>query len=180
MKILLTAFVLLGFVACDSARPSANISGNREFAARLENRKAQIPAAWKLLSVCSFEFYVPPDFEEKKVQPIDSCVKNYVGENIELLIDEIGTGIDPPDFSRSHEYSLEKDYLLEKTVVDGEPAEIITFAGANEIISRKDLIYSAVLDVPQAGLTIWAHCQNTADRETAKKIFKSVKFPAKE
>lgn len=172
MKILLTVSVLVMAMACDIAlQPKvANVAVNKESISVTNDGSDKVPADWKQISVCSFEFYIPPDFKEEKVQGTDSCVKNFVSRNIKLLIDEVDVGIEPQIYSRSGSYSAEKDYLLEKTVVDGKSAEIITFSATKETRAKKDFIYGAVLDIPQVGLTIWAYCKSTEDREITKKI----------
>jgi len=183
MKILLITFVLLEALACNNIgkrQDPAPTAENKEPARVAENSRTELPADWKLISACSLQFYVPRDFKEEKTQGIDSCVKTYAGKNIQLSIDKVLVGIDLPNYSRSNEYSTKSDYSLEKTSVDGKRAEIITFSVGETASNRSDLIYIAIFDIPEAGLTMLADCKSVEGRKSAINIFKSVKFVGNE
>jgi hypothetical protein len=156
MRILLIAILMWTVIDCNSHERKESVLSND-----LER-----------ITQCGIEFYIPSNLKEEKIQPIDSCAKEYRSENIRLLIDVLeGTIISDTSFTRSTEYSGEKDFKVERIKIDGKQAEIITFLGTG----RKGLDYGAVLDIPQMNLTIWTYSKSQEDREIAIKVFKSIR-----
>ena len=153
---------------------ACNVHEQKKSANIPENKEAVLPTDWKLITECDIQFYVPSNLKEKTVETIDSCVKVYVSENIELSIDVL-EGQPKSDFSRSNEYSELSNFRLEKTVVDGQQAEIFTFSVAGMNLMVKGLDFGAVLDVPQMNLSMWAYSKSPEERENVIKIFKSVR-----
>jgi len=148
--------------------------------ARAQNKKPSIPDGWKKIEACGITFYAPPDLEEEKVQGIDSCVKEYRSKNIILSLDVLGY-IGKESDTRRDEHSDEKDFQIVKTKIGGRKAEIITHYETKDSKKWKDLPYSATLFVSVTGkdggnLTIWTNSRSAEDRETAKKIFATVRF----
>jgi hypothetical protein len=138
------------------------------------------PTDWKLVSECSIEFYIPSDFKEEKVQPIDSCVLKYQNGKTVMLLDVLG--YITPDESRKDEYSDNRDFTYVKTKIDGRKAEIITVLESDEDRNAKGLNYAAVLFVPQmrkdgGNLTIWINSVNEEERKKAMQIYQTVRFP---
>ena len=144
-----------------------------------QNRNSIVPNDWKKIEACGITFYVPYDLEEEGIRGIDSCVKRYRSKNILLSLDVLGYKL-KKSASRKDEYSDEKDFQIVKTKTDGREAEIITHYETDNSEQWKDLPYSATLFVPQmrkdcCNLTIWTNSRTTQDRETAEKIFATVR-----
>jgi hypothetical protein len=166
MKILLITILIWTITGC-------NVSVNKESINVPEIKESIISADWRRINECGTEFYVPSALKEKKVQGIDSCVKEYRGGNIRLELDVLeGTTAPESVYSRSGEYSNKSEFKLTKTVIDGQKAEIITYTDLN----TDGVNYGAVLDFPQRGFTMWAYNATQEDREMALKIFDSVRF----
>jgi hypothetical protein len=164
MKILIITTIIWTAIACHTPEQKESIIVP-------EIEQATLPADWKRINECGFEFYIPSNLKEEKIQPFDSCAKEYGSENNRLLLDVIeGTAQTDSNFTRSKEYSKENDFKFEKTVIDGQSAEITTFVGTG----RKGLDYGAVLDIPQMNLTIWTYSKSREEREKAIKVFKSI------
>ncbi|HLM62086.1 MAG TPA: hypothetical protein VK308_14870 [Pyrinomonadaceae bacterium] len=148
--------------------------------ANAQNKKVAFPDGWKKIEACGITFYAPADLKEEKVQGIDSCVRRYRSKNILLNLDVLGYLL-KESASRESEYSDEKDFQIVKTKIDGRKAEIIMHYETENLEQWKDLLYSATLFVPKmhkdgGNLTIWTNNRNSKDRETAKKIFETVRF----
>jgi hypothetical protein len=136
------------------------------------------PVDWKLVSECSLEFYIPPDFKEETVKPIDSCVRKYRSDKTVIVLDVIGYFT--PDASRKDLYSDKRDFTYHKTKIDGRKAEIITVFELDA--SEDGLNYAAVLFMPQmrkdgGNLTIWINSANEEERKKAMQIYPTVRFP---
>jgi len=146
------------------------------------NQKLIIPDGWKKIEECGLSFYAPSNLKEIKVQPYDSCAKQYRNKNIVFSLDLIENG-GSESSSRSGEYSDEKDFQIVKTIIDGQKAELITYYLSNDggFKERQDLFYGAVLYVPlidknDDNLTIWTYSRTAEDREIAKQIFETIHF----
>jgi hypothetical protein len=146
-----------------------------------QNKKLDIPESWKKIQECGLFFSVPPSLKELKIQPIDSCVKDYRSKDILFSLD-VFEGGGKESGSRRNEYSGAKDFQVAETIVDGRKAEIISYyESGNSFKQREDLPYGAVLYVPVINergdnLTIWTYSRSTEDRETTKKIFETIRF----
>jgi hypothetical protein len=146
-----------------------------------QNKKSVVPDGWKKLEACGITFYAPSDFEEENIRGKDSCVKSYRSKNILLTLDVLGY-IGKESNSRKDELSDEKDFQIVKTKIDGRKAEIITYYETENKEQWKDLLYEATLFVPVidkkdgGNLTIWTNSRTAENRETAKKIFATVRF----
>jgi hypothetical protein len=144
-------------------------------------QKQSVPSTgWKLVSECSVEFYIPSDFKEEKVKPIDSCVLKYQNDKTVMMLDVLG--YITPDASRKDEYSDNRDFTYVKTKIDGRKAEIITVLESDEDRNAKGLNYAAVLFVPQmrkdgGNLTIWINSVSAEERKKAMVIYQTVRFP---
>src|SRR5947199_643532 len=124
---------------------------------------------WKRIRDCSVIFSLPPEVKERKVHPIDSCVRQYRSPNILIELDAI-MYVDL-NGSRRDEYSDNPEFNLKNTIIDGQKAEIITCLSKN-IKEANGLNYIAVLYVPQmpkarGNLTIWTHSKSPTERERA-------------
>lgn len=136
---------------------------------------------WKKIHECGLFFSMPMSLKEVKIQPIDSCAKDYRSNDILFTLDVFNGGGKESD-SRRNEYSGAKDFELAETIVDGRKAEIITYYEiGNTFKQRENLPYGAVLYVPVidergTNLTIWTYSRSAEDRETTKKIFETIRF----
>ena len=146
MKFLLITVIIWTIIGCKT-------SEQKESNAITENKETLLPNNWKFITECGLQFYIPSSLKEEKVQPIDSCVKQYGNENIRLTLDVI-EGQPNTDFSRSKEYLKQSNFRLEKAIVAEKQAEIITFSDAGLHLNAKGFNYGAVLDVPHMNLTI--------------------------
>ena len=150
-------------------------------AADAQEKKSVIPDDWKKIEACGITFYAPPDLQQEKIRGIDSCVERYRSKNILLSLDVLGY-IGKESDSRKDELFDEKDFQLVKTKIDGRKVEIITYYEAENSEQWKDLLYEATLFVPVidkkvgGNLTMWTNSRTAEDRETAKKIFATVRF----
>ncbi|HQU83257.1 MAG TPA: hypothetical protein PKY59_09045, partial [Pyrinomonadaceae bacterium] len=129
---------------------------------------------------CGLSFYAPSDFKEIEIQPIDSCAKNYRNNDIFISLDLFWASGKESD-SRKGEYSNRKEFQIVETQIDSRKAEIITYLGESDFPERKDLLYGAVLFVPVVNnnndnLTVWTYSRSKEHRETAMKIFETIKF----
>jgi hypothetical protein len=143
-------------------------------------RRPTQPSGWKRITACGAAFYVPPDVQEESVRGIDSCLKQYRGENMLIMLDVLGY-ITPSTETRRDEYSEERDFTFRRTKVGGRRAEIITCYETDLSDKAKGLNYSSVLWVPQGwkdggNLTIWINTKSAKQRRTAMNIFQSVRF----
>jgi hypothetical protein len=166
MKILLITLLALTMTVCSPPESKESISV-------AEIKDSIIPTDWKRINECGTEFYIPSNLKEKKVQPFDSCAKEYRGGNIRLELDALG-GTAAPDsvYSRSGEYSNKSDFKLAKTIINEQQAEIITYTD----FTAEGINYNAVLDFPQRNFTMWTYNTTQEDREKVLKIFDSVRF----
>ena len=138
------------------------------------------PADWKAIKACGVRFYVPANFREETVHPIDSCVAQYRNRNTLLVLDVIMYS--DPNGSRQSEYSNKRDFNLRQLNIDGQNAEIITCYETEVPPESQGLNYSAVLYVPQlpkarGNLTVWTSSKSTEARDLAVKILESMQFP---
>ncbi len=147
---------------------------SKELISISKNKEVVLPVDWKVITECEIQFYTPSNLKEKKVRPYDSCVIQLASENISLGID-VFEGQPDSEFTRSNEYLGRKDSRLEKTVIDGQSAEIITFSGAGNDLNAGSLDYGAVLEIPQMKLTMWSYSKTPQERENVMKIFRSVR-----
>lgn len=147
----------------------------------MHNNKLEIPEGWKEIQECGMTFSLPSILKEVKIQPIDSCAKDYRSKDIVFLLDVFEGGGKESD-SRRNEFSGAKDFQVAETIIDGRKAEIITYYEiGNSFREREDLPYGAVLYVPVINergenLTVWTYSRNPTDRETARKMFETIRF----
>lgn len=146
-----------------------------------QNKTVAIPDNWKKIEACGITFYAPPDLQQETIRGIDSCVECYRSKNILLTLDVLGY-IGKESDSRKDELSDEKDFQIVTTKIDGRKVEIITYYETENKDQWKNLLYRATLFVPVidkkdgGNLTIWTNSRTAKDRETAKKIFETVRF----
>lgn len=187
MKILQITFILLFFLftfACSKYetpinKQSANITEIKNSNVNQEDQ-IEIPKSWKKIEECGLSFYLPSNFYEIKFQPFDSCAKSYRNNDIYISLD-LFPGDNKESDIRKNEYSNEKEFQIVEKQIDKMKAELITYFGESDFPERKDLSFGAVLFVPVIdkngdNLTVWTYSRSIENRETAKKIFETIKF----
>ena len=148
--------------------------------ANAQTKKVIVPDGWKKIEVCRITFYLPSEFEVEKLRGTDSCIERYRSKNILLSIDVLGYKLKESDI-RTDLYSDEKEFSIVKTLIDNRKAKVMTYYETENSERRKDLPYNTTLFVPRmykdcCNLTMWTNSRSAEDRETAKKIFETVRF----
>ncbi len=170
MKILLITTLLWTITACsvpESEKPFTIP----------EVEESVLPTNWKRIKECSTMFYIPSELEEKKpyyAAHSSGCIKVYGNENIWLNFARHSTTINIADSSS------QRDFQLDKTLIDGKQAEISTFTGTdmvNEAQGKNYVAFMYVLRIRnEESIYMWAYSKSLEDRENVIKVFKSVQF----
>ena len=140
----------------------------------LSSSSAQVPKEWKKIDLTSFSFYAPPDLRDQKVRGIDSSVWEFRNRTMTLRLDY---GM----YSDSLEsYSNQADYQIEWVRIDEKPAKIVTLRLNAGVGRDKGRTYAAAVYFPGASgetkLSFLACCIDAATRDSAKKVFLSIRF----
>jgi hypothetical protein len=113
----------------------------------------------------------------ERVQGIDSAVWRYSNSSIQLDID---WGMYPGGFEP---YRDQPEYKEERIKVDGKTAHFWSFRFGEEHTAAAlgDKRYGAAIcfadkETKAMNLTFWATCKTKNDQETAKMIFRTIKF----
>ncbi len=175
-------FQVLSFACAQNKKTETEIIMTNENVEliNLTNKNSDISDNWKKVEACGLSFFVPMDLKEIKVQPIDSCVREYRNQNTIIEIDSVD-GADESG-SRKNEYVSEKDFVIINELIDGQKAEIISYYRDAEtgFKERKGLFYGVVLYIPNVNeknsLTIWTYSRSAEERENVSKIFRTIKF----
>ncbi len=163
--IFVLTFVCLIF-ACSNNENSADYQTQKKFSPPLD---------WKQINEFSIEFFIPPDFLEKKKPHIGGDIKFYENENVWIVLSV------QQNSANIEKFSNENDFRLEKVFIDGKQAEIFTFTGKDMVNEAEGKNYVAVLNIPEIqrngkNLLIWSYSKTQEDREVMQRVFKSVKF----
>jgi hypothetical protein len=132
----------------------------------------QLPTDWRKVQVCGLSFSMPRSLEEKKLQPIDSCIGNYEDRNMRVSLDVITVGIEEKVFTRRNEYASHREFTVRETSIDGFKAEIINCLADGDA----KLQFVTVLDMPEPGLTVWIHSKDADKQKLANQIVTSVRI----
>lgn len=146
-------------------------------------QKNSVPEGWHHVKACEFSFILPNDIVEKKVQPIDSCVAEFVGKNIALKIDY---GMYSGPNTRS---DGDKEYKTSPIKISGKTGELVTYYNdwENPETRTRDKIWYAdiylvthrtyVANVKSTiALSFSVSRYESADPETVKKIYQSLRY----
>lgn len=127
------------------------------------------PPGWVLMDEKSFSFYAPPDMRPFPVEGVDSFVGEYHGNSITLYFDygRFSNSLDDRDCT---------DHTSNEERIDGKDAKIASFHANGENVVG---VY-----FPNAGgegirLTVTATGKSPTDFDTAKAIFRTIRFPHK-
>jgi hypothetical protein len=146
-------------------------------------QKRSVPEGWHGVKACEFSFIVPNDVVQRKVQPIDSCVAEFVGKNIAVTID-YGMYSGPSKQSED-----DKDYKTSPISVNGKVGELATYyndwknpetksidkiwyADVNLITPRRFFVFIKTT----FALSFSVSRYESADPETVKTIYQSLKY----
>jgi hypothetical protein len=127
----------------------------------------EIPPGWTTVDSQKFKFSIPPDLKEVSIRGIDSFVGQYKGTNLSLSFD-YGDYSDPLIHCQGAAHVEE---------IDGKTAKIVT-----ECYSRRgdSPRHGIGVHFPKLGrdtkLTVLVECNSTNDFETAKTIFRTIRF----
>lgn len=122
---------------------------------------------WTVVDARKFQFSVPPDIKAVPVRGIDSFVGQYKGTNLSFDFD-YGEYSNPLDGCVGPEH-------VER--IDGKEAKIVE--GCNS--GSSPFGYAIGVHFPhvignEIKLTVFATCKTTNDYETAKTIFRTIRF----
>lgn len=129
------------------------------------------PNGWVQVDAKKFSFYVPSDIKAVPVRGIDSFVGEYKCDSISLSFDY-------GQYSNRLENEGESGYASRKERIGGKSAKIASFHYPN---TGHPFDHAIGVHFPQVAgkevrLTVFATCKTTNDYETAKTIFRTIKF----
>jgi hypothetical protein len=131
---------------------------------------------WQDIDAGEFAFTLPCDMAQKAVQGIDSKVAHYGSPSLSLMYDYGGYSSD------LGELKGQPELREESSTIGGKPAHIVTLRSADAANERPFTAAVAFASVGPAfradktRLTIVAYGKTAADQETAKRIFRSIRF----
>ena len=141
-------------------------------------KNPELPSDWKLISGCTVSVYAPSDIEFKEDNSSDTCLREYQGKSISMMI-----YVTPFNIG-SDEYSNWLEYCVLKTEIQTRKAEIVTsYIPVNS--GRNDgLDFTAMLLVPQfrtgdGNLIIRVWGKTPENRDRGIKILESAQFDMK-
>ena len=131
------------------------------------------PASWTPVKGSRFVFYVPPDMKRLAVKPDEgdsepgACQSNRIALRYEYgLWPDPLTEIDKPDLHRAMEF------------IDGRYARIVWFHNprSGHPFDHAIAVHFPTTSEPGNKLTLFVTCQDPADYETVRLIFRTVRF----
>lgn len=130
------------------------------------------PAGWTKVDTGKFVFYVPSDIKTVPVRGIDSFVGQYKGNTISLSFDYGFYS------SRLEDAEGGSGYTAHWERIGGKKARIASFYFPN---TGNPFDYAIGVHFPEAAgkdvrLTVFATCKSTNEYETARMIFRTIKF----
>ena len=129
------------------------------------------PAGWAQIDAKKFTFWVPPDVKAVPTHGIDSYVGQFKGEAIAF-------GFDYGFYSDPLEYSDRKDFTEKSEWIWGKKAKIVSFHNPRSDHPFDEAIAVHFPDTGTKGikLTVFATCRTQKDYDTARTIFRTIKF----
>ena len=131
---------------------------------------------WQNIDAGELAFTLPCDMVQKPVQGIDSKVASYESPTLSLMYDY---GRYSSDLG---ELKGQPEFREESSTIGGKPARIVTARSAdaaNQPPFTAGVAFASVGPASRADkirLTMVAHGKTAADQETAKRIFRSIRF----
>lgn len=166
---------ILAFAVGTFTAPWFRPSDSRAFT----SAQSLIPDGWTKIDLDSFSFFAPSDLKNQKVRGIDSTVWKF--RNREMTLD-----LDYGRYSNDLQfYADQPDYHTEWLRIDGKKAKIASWRMSDAYLAdcpKKGRGYVAAVYFPDLGgsgttkLTFWASCIDSATRDSARKVFLSVRF----
>jgi hypothetical protein len=134
-----------------------------------ENPVTPHPPGWVLMDEKAFSFYAPPDMKPIPVQGVDSFVGEYRGESLTL-------NFDYGRFCNQLDGSSCTDYNANEEQIGGKDAKTASFRlDGKQIIG----VYFPSTGEEGEGLNLTATGIRPVDYDTAKTIFRTIRFPRK-
>jgi hypothetical protein len=135
---------------------------------------------WKQFKKCYFTFSAPRTLKDLKTKGTDSCVGDFEDENIKIMF----------DYGWYGGKEKKRDYMLdfhEQTIeIDGKPGQLTTYIFNDQPNHRNAKKYRSSIYVELGGsrengntvtsLVMIIAVKKKEDWETAKEIFKTIKF----
>jgi len=130
------------------------------------------PPGWVQVDARKFVFYAPLDLKAVPVHGLDSFIGDYKGDSITLSFD-YGLYSDPLETAHGG-----SGYTSHRERIGGQMAKIASFYLPN---SDPQFDFAIGVHFPKAagkeiGLTVFATCKSTNDYETARTIFRTIRF----
>lgn len=147
----------------------------------LTNNFAQnlkVPSDWKKVNACEISFFVPQDFKETDSEGTDSCVRTIGNGKIWLHIDYGYYG------GASENDETVTDFKEDSIKIDGKKAQLATyredFADAKTTLVARIYVVVDTSEKKTKGvitsLNMEVVLENEKDSETARQIFRSIRF----
>lgn len=141
-------------------------------------QKIEVPSDWKKVSACKMSFFVPQDFKEKDEEGVDSCVTSFGNGKIWLNIDYGYYG------GASENDETVKNFKQEFIKIDGKKAQLAIyredFADAKNVLMAEIYVVMDTSEKKTKGVTTSLNMEigleSEKDLETAKQIFRSIRF----
>lgn len=166
-------FIVSSCLACGQHSKTENPQGtNAEKVYSSAN--LVLPNDWRKVRLCGLTLSIPSSLKEKKLKPHDSCIGDFEDRDMRISLDVIKVGIEEKTFTRRNEYANNREFKVIETSIDGFKAEIINcfcLAAGDTMLK-----YVTVLDIPEAGLTIWIDALDGKKQKMADRIVTSVRF----
>lgn len=129
---------------------------------------------WQRFSKCQFTFSAPKTLKDMKAHMIDSCVERFEDDNLTVFIEY---GWYRKKFEKERTM---QNFKREIVKIDGKPGELVTYMEPDDD-GVKWYNASLYVKVRMSGpmttsLVMAVSGNNKTDLETARQIFKSIKF----
>lgn len=132
------------------------------------------PIGWQKFEECGVSFYLPPTIKENtNVRGGDSCFREYQNSTIYLNIDNYCIR-NRTDDSLAKLYSSKDEFHLEKILLNGNQAELITFknkTAENSSVEHQDITVLHILNT----IVIRFESETNEQRNNVFQVIQSVK-----
>lgn len=133
-----------------------------------EFRLMPVPTGWMEVELAHFVFWLPPGVEETELRGIDSLIRQYRNEDLEVNLDY------GPHASDLREFELGADGAIEWVRVEGHRARVLSAAVDGRFV---DAIHYPNAGPADEGLTMVIFSDTTEARVQAEAILRSLRFP---
>lgn len=135
--------------------------------------ETKAPAGWKKFSACQFHFLAPSNLKNQNARGIDSCVAEYKSSKLRIAIDYGWYGGSYRNDSGAIDF---KEEIIE---IDGRKAQLVTFKnarGKQAYVAGLYVLIHQSQDGTKVSLNMTINAKTAEDSETAKQIFRSLRF----